>query len=594
MKFFLTVLSLVVAASVCFAGDPPPRRKTYCNPINVDYAYYDYDHKPTDRPKMHSSADPLILTYKGDYYLFGTNQLGYWWSTDMLRWHFVSHPFLSREIRDKQSLSDLCAPMVYVYKDEMYIMGSDNPEWSWPVWKSSNPKAGIWTEAVHSFKTGPDDPGVLIDDDGRMYLYQGSGNTAPLNGWEIDPVTFAEKTPSQNIIGLHPEVHGWERFGEFNDNVFLFPFIEGAWMTKHNGRYYMQYAGPGTEQSGYADGVYVGDHPLGPFTYQGHNPFSSKMGGFAQGAGHGATFQDLYGNWWHIATMGICVKDNFERRIGMWPAGFDADGVLYSNSAYGDYPYYLSSGPEEDHIIGNFTGWMLLNYAKPVHVSSTYGGHTANLAVDESIKTYWSAASGNSGEWIESDLGAVSTVRAIQVNYGDQDATLEGKPVGTYHRYKILGSFDGRSWHVLVDKSKNQIEVPNDYIELDKPSEERYIKLVNLHVPSGKFAISGLRVFGLGHGTKPAAVKGFVPLRGVSEPRAAWLKWRPSDDATGNVVYVGTEPDKLYTSFMVLGATEFDYRMLDSKTTYYFRIEAFNENGRSELSPVQKCEVPKG
>ena len=39
-------------------------------------------------------------------------------------------------------------------------------------------------------------------------------------------------------------------------------------MNKHNGKYYLQYGAPGTEVSGYGDGVYVGDKPLGPFTYQ--------------------------------------------------------------------------------------------------------------------------------------------------------------------------------------------------------------------------------------------------------------------------------------------------------------------------------------
>ena len=37
------------------------------------------------------------------------------------------------------------------------------------------------------------------------------------------------------------------------------------------------------------------------------------------------------------------------------------------------------------------------------------------------MKTYWSAASGNKGEWIQTDLGNVSTVNAIQINYADQD-----------------------------------------------------------------------------------------------------------------------------------------------------------------------------
>jgi hypothetical protein len=67
---------------------------------------------------------------------------------------------------------------------------------------------------------------------------------------------------------LEPWRYGWQRFGEHMDNTFLDPFIEGAWMTKHNGKYYLQYAAPGTEFSGYADGVVVGDSPLGVFTPQ--------------------------------------------------------------------------------------------------------------------------------------------------------------------------------------------------------------------------------------------------------------------------------------------------------------------------------------
>ena len=77
------------------------------------------------------------------------------------------------------------------------------------------------------------------------------------------------------------------------------PFIEGSWMTKHAGHYYLQYGAPGTEYNVYATGVYVGDDPLGPFTYAPYNPVAYKPGGFVQGAGHGNTFQDVHGNWWN-------------------------------------------------------------------------------------------------------------------------------------------------------------------------------------------------------------------------------------------------------------------------------------------------------
>lgn len=49
------------------------------------------------------------------------------------------------------------------------------------------------------------------------------------------------------------------------------------------------------------------------------------------GAGHGSTIADKYGNYWHASTMRISVNHDFERRVGLFPAGFDKDGVLFCN-----------------------------------------------------------------------------------------------------------------------------------------------------------------------------------------------------------------------------------------------------------------------
>ena len=233
---------------------------------------------------------------------------------------------------------------------------------------------------------------------------------------------------------------------------------------------------------------------------------------------------------------------------------------------------------------------MLLNYKKPITVSSTFGGYNPNNAVDESIKTYWSAATANAGEWITTDLGAVSTVHAIQINYADQDVTFLGKTIGEYHQYKLYHSTDGKKWKILVDKSGNKKDVPHDYVELEQPVETRFIKMENIHLPSGKFALSGLRVFGMGHGTKPAAVKDFYVLRTEKDKRSAWIKWNPVDQAIGYNLYLGTHPEKLYTSIMVYDANDFYYKGMDLKKTYFYRIEAFNENGISTSSPTIRVE----
>ena len=76
--------------------------------------------------------------------------------------------------------------------------------------------------------------------------------------------------------------------------------MEGASMTKHNGKYYLQYAAPGTQFNVYGDGVYIGETPLGPFTYMKNNPMSFKPGGFTNGAGHGVTVKQTNGQYWHF------------------------------------------------------------------------------------------------------------------------------------------------------------------------------------------------------------------------------------------------------------------------------------------------------
>jgi xylan 1,4-beta-xylosidase len=569
------------------------QQSTYCNPINIDYGYSPIPNF-SEWGGHRATADPVIVNYKNDYYLFSTNQWGYWWSSDMLNWKFISKKFLRPW---NQGYDELCAPAVGIIGDTMIVFGSTYTS-TFSIWMSTNPKANEWKPLVDSFEIGGWDPAFFTDDDGKLYMYNGSSNRYPTYGVELNRKTMQPKGTRKEMYLLEPDRYGWQRFGEYMDNTFLDPFIEGSWMTKHNGKYYLQYGAPGTEFSGYADGVVVGDSPLGPFIPQ-SDPFSYKPGGFARGAGHGSTFQDNRKNYWHISTIAISVKNNFERRLGMWPAGFDKDGLMYCNTAFGDYPHYLApskppppAGGEALPTLGAgaFTGWMLLNYKKPVTVSSTLGGYHANNAVDENIKTYWSAVSDNKGEWIQTDLGNLSTVNAVQINYADQDVKLLGKQTNTYHQYKLYYSPDGKKWNTLVDKSNNKTDVPHEYVELQKPVQTRFIKLENIHMPAGKFAISGLRVFGNGNGPKPDTVKTFIILRTEKDKRSAWIRWSPVDNAYAYNIFTGTEHDKLYNCIMVHDANEYYYKAMDKEKPYYFSIEAINENGVSKSTQVIKAE----
>ncbi|MBC6109624.1 discoidin domain-containing protein [Pedobacter fastidiosus] len=579
-KTILTLFFLTTFFSV-FAQ----KQRTYCNPINVDYGYTPFE-SFTEWGKHRATADPVIVNYKGEFLLFSTNQWGYWHSSDMLNWKFIERKFLRPWNKTKD---ELCAPGVGIIGDTVVVFGSTYTK-NFTLWGSTDPIGNKWFPLVDSLEIGGWDPSFFTDDDGKFYMYNGSSNNYPMYGVELDRKTFQPKGTRSPMYLLQSWRYGWQRFGEYMDDTFLDPFAEGAWMTKHNGKYYFQYGAPGTEFSGYSDGVVVGTKPLfydSPSTPQ-SDPLSYKGGGFSRGAGHGATFQDNSKNYWHISTSIICVKNTWERRMGIWPTGFDKDDVMWTNTAFGDYPLYLPAERKENGPAG--PGWMLINYKKPVTVSSTLGSFNANNAVDESIKTYWSAKTANNGEWIQTDLGSLATVNAIQINYADQDAEFIGKQIGIFHQYKILSSLDGKKWTTLVDKSENKTDVPHDYIELAKPVKTRFIKMVNIHMPTGKFAISGLRVFGNGNGEKPSEVKNLIVLRTEKDKRSAYIKWQPVDNAFAYNLYYGTAPDKLYNCIMIHDFNEYWFKAMDSQKAYYFSIEAINENGVSIKTTVKKVD----
>lgn len=615
---FITLVFFLLYANTLVA-----QQKTYCNPINIDYGYTPIPNF-SEWGRHRATADPEMINYKGDYYLFSTNQWGYWWSSDMLNWKFISRRFLrpwNETLDGRKVYDELCAPALGMIGDTMIVFGSTYSS-NFSIWMSTDPKNNVWKPLVDSFELGGWDPSFFTDDDGRLYMYNGSSNRFPMYGIELDRKTMHPIGTRKEMYLLEDWRYGWQRFGEYLDNTFLDPFIEGSHMTKYKGKYYLQYGAPGTEFSGYADGVIVGDHPLGPFTPQ-SDPLSYKLGGFARGAGHGATFTDNENKFWHVSTMVLSVKNNFERRLGIWPTGFDADGVMWCNTAFGDYPHILpnpalpaggpskgeasevgvssqysnllpssANAPSEGRDAGAFAGWYLLNYKKPVQVSSTLGAYNANNAVDELIKTYWSAVSADKGEYIQTDLGQLSTVNAVQINYADQDVAADhlGKINGQYHQYNIYYSTDGKKWKLLVDKSKNNTDVPHDYVELASPVQARFIKLENIHMPTGKFAISGLRVFGNGNGNKPDSVKQFIVLRTEKDKRSAYIKWSPVDNAFAYNIYYGTAPGKLYTCVMVHDLNEYWLKTMDKLMPYYFTIEAINENGVSAKTKTMRVD----
>lgn len=572
-KLNLYILCFAMA-SMCLAQNTSnSTQSTICNPINLSYRFC-IDHNISRR----EAADPTMVLFKGEYYLFASKSGGYFHSIDLIHWDLITTKDLP--------LEDY-APTVVVMHDTLYFMASKNAP-PLTIHKTADPKSGKWDVVNAAFPIIMTDPALFVDDDSRLYFYFGCSNVDPIKAVELDNKTFNPIGKPVDVIKSDKKKYGWERSGNYNE-VGNDPWVEGAWMTKHAGKYYLQYASPGTEFKSYNDGVYVADQPLGPFKLAAHNPCSYKPEGFATGAGHSSTFKDLYGNYWHISTITISQKHPFERRLGLYPTFFDKDGEMSVYTGFGDFPFKIPTKKISDPT-ELFPKWMLLSYKKPVEVSSELANHPKTFAADEEIRTYWSAKTGNKGEWLSMDLQKECTVNAIQVNYAENETKIMGRQPDIYYQYILEYSNDGKTWKTLVDKTQNKTDVPHDYIELTKPVKARYIKLTNYHVADGTFAIADLRVFGNGGGNAPSEVK-IINLNRLETDRCVVdLSWTKIQGAVGYNIRYGISKDKLYHNYQVLGAESLSIRSLNALQKYYFTIDTFNENGITKGKNVLEIE----
>ncbi len=562
--------------------------KIYCNPLEIAYKY---QHPLHGKYAYKEAADPTLLRFNGKYLLFTSKCGGFYYSDDLFDWNF--HEDRNLEIHGY-------APDVNEYDGYLYFCASSYAKKS-KILRSKNPFAGF---EVVSAPFAFWDPHLYFEDD-RCYLYWGCSSKEPIYGIEMDIKTMKPIGKKKSIVFGDGKTHGiddkdiykdqkvslWQRY--VNLFVGTGAFIEGAFLNKINGKYYLQYATPGTEFPTYGDAVLVGDSPLGDFTWQTHNPYSIVPSGFFTGAGHGSTFYDEYGNLWHTSSMGICVNHNFERRLGLWPAGVDKDGILFCNQYFSDYPKAIPQGKFDPLSIK--PKYMLLSYKKKTAASSQQEECPFENVVDENVKTLWQSKTNKPGEWLSIDLGKEYDVRAVQVNFGDYRTPKKKAPRSEYggtisqeryiekelveYGYQLEYSLDGKAWSCFGEE-KILTTLPHKLVEFHAVA--RYIRITFDSSPYDQnFTLSGLRVFGFGSGKKPSQVMGEQAER-VNDT-VGELSWNSQPDTTGYCIRIGIAPDKLYNSILLYGQNSYRITFLNQETkTYYYAVDAFNEQGITE------------
>ena len=112
-------------------------------------------------------------------------------------------------------------------------------------------------------------------------------------------------------------------------------------------------------------------------------------------------------------------------------------------------------------------------------------GKTVSKAVDENMKTWWSAKTGDVGEYLQIDLGRLYGVWSVQVNFADQDTENNPNSRNGDFSYKYLLEFsqDGETWHTLVDRTQNDSDTSHDYYEFAKMVGMRYVRVTAAMCP---------------------------------------------------------------------------------------------------------------
>lgn len=120
---YFIVITLFFSVCSVFA-QPSKKDNIYCNPFYISYRFF------LDEPSRRE-ADPAIVLYKDNYFLFASKLGGYYYSPDLLDWNFV---------QDTNLPIENYAPTVVVINDEMYWLANGTDA----LYKTAYPISGKW------------------------------------------------------------------------------------------------------------------------------------------------------------------------------------------------------------------------------------------------------------------------------------------------------------------------------------------------------------------------------------------------------------------------------------------------------------------
>ncbi|HSR18279.1 MAG TPA: family 43 glycosylhydrolase, partial [Ignavibacteriaceae bacterium] len=254
--------------------------------------------------------DPSILRDGIDYYIVHSSFEYYpglliWHSKDLINWTPVANAL-------HKYVGSVWAPDLVKYKNKYYIYFPANNT-NYVV--TADSIQGSWSNPV-DLKVGNIDPGHVMDDQGKRYLYFSSGGYVPLSDDGL------------SVTGEYKHnYNGWPIPREWTIECFC---LEGPKLVKRGDYYYLTTAEGGTAGPATSHMIISArsNSPFGPWEKAPYNPVIRTKESSEKwwSKGHGTLFEDSAGKWWIVFHAYENGHYNMGRQTLLEPVEWTADG----------------------------------------------------------------------------------------------------------------------------------------------------------------------------------------------------------------------------------------------------------------------------
>lgn len=364
--------------------------------------------------------DGEVHFLKGTKWVAEGGQLPQWLTVDLGESMPVTRVHTMPEFRN----------VAYGYKIEI---SDDNQAWRTFVDRSENRA----TRAAEGYDDKGDGAGRYV----RITINSAGGHWAAIYGFDVysgDRLVSRGKAATASTS--RGATNDAARAVDGSTGPNLQDFVEGSYMVKRNGTYYLLYSSGTLHDGSYNVRYATAKHPLGPFVAPAQNSvLRSNADQTTRGPGHNSVlkFKDQYYIVYHQHNQPHEDGKLVFRQTCADRMEFNEDGtikpVVPTQAGIGALQALVAQGED-------------VARSKYATASSVRGAnYAAEYALDHNYASKWRAKDNSYPQTLTVDLGGTFEIQRIETSW--EYPTLA-------YKYAIETSLDGEAWTAYVDKSR--------------------------------------------------------------------------------------------------------------------------------------------